>query len=221
MHPKTTLRALACLALFACGSDPEKDTKKDGDTATDTGPTGDTSSEEICEGSYEVSTQEEMAALEHCTHIEGDILLNSEVETLNFPNLVSIGGNFAINDAHALSSLDGLPLLESVGGDFTLDNLNSLQSLAGLPKLKSVGNLHISALFLMGTFRGFHALETVGILRIDGNAKLQVLIEFKKLVAVQRLEISWNYSLCESRVETFFELYPQAVNYQEMNKNGC
>ena len=98
--------------------------------------------------------------------IEKNHMLNS----ITFPALEQVDGTMLVNDTGHITNLDGFSKLERIGGDLVVTVNGSLESIAGLSNLADLGgSLEISN---NPALRDLHGLE--GLTQVNGHIQLGV-----------------------------------------------
>ena len=85
--------------------------------------------DEICTGSFTISTQQELDVITNCVEITGDLhFVETEFQDFSsIQKLRDIGGTLTISDNAILTSLEGLNIIRDVGGALILSNNPLLQ----------------------------------------------------------------------------------------------
>ncbi|MEZ4452531.1 MAG: hypothetical protein R3B09_23910 [Nannocystaceae bacterium] len=135
-------------------------------------------------GDVEVTTDEELAALDGCTEVNGDLFVRDHVTDLSpLAALQTVTGELHIRTT-LVTSLTGLEGLHSVGA-LTLEGLK-ITSLAPLAGLTSVpGDVDLHDIDGLATLEGLHHLEEIG-----GSLYVEIcrdLVDLKGLRALQHI----------------------------------
>ena len=126
------------------------------------------------------------------TSIEGDLIIfyNENISNFNgLQNLASVGQNLNIK-LNSVNSMEGLEGLISVGGDFIINDNDSLVNLIGLEKINFVGNeLFIFENEKLVDLQGLENLTSMTGLRVHDNILLQ---NFEGLNNVEKIDGSFD-----------------------------
>ena len=107
-----------------------------------------------------------LKALDGLTHVEGYLLLRSNIRLINLEgldSLATIGSALIIQNNDRLKNMEGLGNLEWIGGIFTLERNLSLVNLRGLTQLKAIaGGLTFLVNQSLEDFTGLDSLSDIG-----------------------------------------------------------
>ena len=129
-----------------------------------------------CDNSYTITNQADVNALEACTIITGNLILedieDTPLDLTPLANLTRINRDLIINNNDSLASLAGLENLTEIGGNLLIEDNDSLASLAGLENLETVGgSVDIDDNDLVISLEPLANLTTIGgFLDIDNTA---------------------------------------------------
>ena len=170
-----------------------------------------------CKGSYVITLESEMEAIEGCENVTGDLEIHTEsewLESIHLPCLTAVGGRLSIHENPALTSVE-LPALVTVAGDVSVYDPDSAISHLSMPSLTSVGDslyiepahalasLDVSSLeTVTGMLKLYQTdllvdfdtpvLATVGLLAVRDNLALAGLDGFSNLTSVDHFYLDNN-----------------------------
>ena len=130
-------------------------------------------------GDYVIQQSDDVRVFHPYTCITGTLsIVDSELESVELPNLMAIGGSLIIEDAPLLTDLAGLENLVSVGQDIGLRGNDALVDLEGLNSLITIGGsimvLENDSLRNLGGFSEY--VSTIpGSIIISDNPVLETL----------------------------------------------
>jgi hypothetical protein len=178
--------------------------------------------ERSCSGSFTVHDGRDLAAIEACERIDGDLrIANTGLESLEgLSSLRHVEGRLEITHNPRLRSLAGLdnlatvrtlvvagnPALESVAalgqlavvGSVTLSDEPQLDSLAGLEGVRFASRVVVKNTGI-ASFAPLHELHAVGDLVITGNLRLVSLGGLEGLEGARGIRIEGNPALGDVR----------------------
>lgn len=191
MRPRTrayTTAAIAPLLAFACGGSSDSADTFDGapPVAADAAPPdggssppdgGPTTAEcpayqgggTVCEGSYSVQSEDDLAVVVSCARITGNLELGADglPSTVELPALERVDGSITINASNNLARVS-LPELKEVGGE--IRSLDSQLTELAIPVLGTGGGM------IAGQFRGaalpLPCLTEVGGMDLPATARV-------------------------------------------------
>ncbi|MDJ0762132.1 MAG: hypothetical protein QNJ97_04010 [Myxococcota bacterium] len=119
----------------------------------------------ICEGTYWITTGNDLEQVIGCIVITGDLVLNSPQMTslAGLESLKRIEGSLIIRNNFNLVHLHGLQSLKEIGGDFRIYNDMALLDLQGIGALERIGGtLSIYNALALRTLHAFLDITTIG-----------------------------------------------------------
>lgn len=178
-------------------------------------------------GSVYVETASDLAALEGCRRIEGDLTISSfrAADLRPLSSLIEVSGVLSINMTGSLSGLESLervghlvlaglevPTLEPLKnltilhgageegeGSLSISASPSLQSLTGLGSLRTLGAITIVQNPALETLAGLSVPSHVEDLVVDGNPRLRDLAGLANLTSFGRFDLRDNAALTQLR----------------------
>lgn len=117
--------------------------------------------------------------------VEFRIQTNSITTLSEFPALISIGGDFTINNNDRLATVSGFPVLTTIAGFLQIINSALINEVTGFPALLDTDNVIIGSNSALSDISGFSALRNIrDRLVISNNDNLTSLSGFTSLTDV-------------------------------------
>ena len=145
-------------------------------TTTTSPPTDACDAAEACWGDIEVEDEEDLADVQACSSIEGDLAVTEQswLDTLALPCLTTVGGTLMILDNTGMDVMASMPHLTTVGGDMDIGNNPDLIVLGDLQSLSYVGGfLHVYGNDMLNSLEPLSTMSYIGDdLQIQDNPQL-------------------------------------------------
>jgi hypothetical protein len=154
---------------------------------------------EVCDRSYTITTAVQLARLEVCSEITGDLVIGPSTDIITLAplsNVDALGGSLRIEDNSALTMLSGLGSVRSIADDVVIRNNPLLTSTGSLQRVNTLRTLTLDNNDSLGNLNGLQGLTELTDIAIINNSALTNLDGLENLATINgNIDITANSSL--------------------------